>query len=145
MLSQQQRQWFGYMREAPLVFVFYVCVCLPLIVLFSTQAPVVVNSQPQVMSVIEKVRPEYVDVEVLKRVPLFGVVDIPSPVIGPTIKVVEVIETALELTLRGLFTSTNKLAGQAIIAGEFDDKLYKVGESFEILPMLCWLKYFPIE
>ena len=152
-MDKQHSQFFNCVSEASVALVVYVCVCLMLIVfcvgltlqfvrLFSSQEPAVISDTSQTAPVVENDRPEPIDIERLKQIPLFGVLKLAPVVIVPTIVEEKVIETALELTLRGLFTSTNKLAGQAIITGEFDDKLYKVGETFESLPNVSLLEVF---
>jgi len=73
------------------------------------------------------------DIASLKSIPLFGQVEAsPEPVEAPPEKKEEpVVETQLNLILKGLFTSGDSDVGHAIIANGRQDQLYKVDEEIE--------------
>ncbi len=73
------------------------------------------------------------DIEALKSIALFGeVVDSPEPLEAPPEKKEEpVVETKLNLTLKGLFTSGDSEVGHAIIANGRKDQLYRVNEEID--------------
>ena len=73
-----------------------------------------------------------VDITALRSLPLFGEqVLVSSPIIEPEPKEEELVETRLNLTLKGLFTSDSEDVGQAIIANGREERLYHVGDDIE--------------
>ena len=86
---------------------------------------------------------ELVDIAVLKSIPLFGVEDVVFVAAEPVEeKEEELEETKLNLVLKGLFTSSTKENGQAIIANGRDDNLYQVGDEIEGLSKVSLLEVF---
>jgi general secretion pathway protein C len=86
---------------------------------------------------------ELVDIAELKSIPLFGIEDVVFVAAAPVEdKEEELEETKLNLLLKGLFTSSNKESGQAIIANGRDDNLYQVGDEIEGLSKVSLLAVF---
>lgn len=85
-----------------------------------------------------------VNLESLTSVALFGeVVEVTEPVVEELPKEEEVVvETKLNLTLKGLFTSDDKEFGSAIIANGRDEQLYRAGEAIEGLNQVKLLEVF---
>jgi general secretion pathway protein C len=74
-----------------------------------------------------------VDVEGLKAIPLFGELvanQVPLEVESKQ-QEEDIVETTLNVVLKGLFTSTNRELGRAIISKGNKDELYQVGDSIE--------------
>ncbi|MFT5420372.1 MAG: general secretion pathway protein C [Candidatus Endobugula sp.] len=85
-----------------------------------------------------------VDMAVLKAIPLFGelVVNQAPLEVEPEQQEEDIVETTLNVVLKGLFTSTNSELGQAIISKGNKDQLYQVGESIEGLSKVKLLEVF---
>jgi len=82
-----------------------------------------------------------IDIAALSKVALFGeYVAEQSPV--ETIEQEEVVETQLNLTLKGLFTSGDESSGRAIITNGRNEKLYQVGDKIEGLSNVTLLAVF---
>lgn len=87
-----------------------------------------------------------VDINALKTLPLFGEI---VPVVAETIdhEAVEaeeevLVETQLNLVLKGLFTSANDQDGRAIVANGRKEHLYQIGEKIEGLSNVKLLAVF---
>jgi general secretion pathway protein C len=73
-----------------------------------------------------------VDIEGLKALPLFGELVVNQALVEVAPKQEEeIVETKLNLVLKGLFASENSELGQAIISKSNRDELYQVGDSIE--------------
>ena len=73
-----------------------------------------------------------VDIAALTSIPLFGkVVEVLAEPVEIAPKEEVVVETKLNLSLKGLFTSEQRDKGQAIIANGRKDQLYQVGDEIE--------------
>ncbi|MFT5116997.1 MAG: general secretion pathway protein C [Kiritimatiellia bacterium] len=85
-----------------------------------------------------------VDMAALKAIPLFGelVVNQAPLEVEPEQQEEDIVETTLNVVLKGLFTSTNSELGQAIISKGNKDQLYQVGESIEGLSKVKLLEVF---
>lgn len=84
-----------------------------------------------------------VNLDSLKSVALFGeFVEVVEPVVEEAPKEEVVVETKLNLTLKGLFTADDKDLGRAIIANGRDEQLYKAGEEIEGLNQVKLLEVF---
>ena len=85
-----------------------------------------------------------IDIASLKGVALFGeYVEEQAPVVEEQPKEEVVVETKLNLTLKGLFSSGNESEGRAIIANGRDENLYQVDDEIEGLSNVKLLAVFP--
>lgn len=73
-----------------------------------------------------------VDIQTIKSIPLFGkVVEVVAVEPEPEKKEEVIVETQLNLSLKGLFTTDDDESGRAIIANGRQELLYQVGDSIE--------------
>lgn len=100
-------------------------------IVFSAQhTPAAVSASP-ISSTARATLPT-IDMTTLRSLPLFGEHDLVStPIAEPEPKEEILVETKLNLTLKGLFTSDREDVGQAIIANGREEQLYHVGDNIE--------------
>jgi general secretion pathway protein C len=83
-----------------------------------------------------------VNLETLASIALFGEVVEVAEVVAVLPKEEVIVETKLNLTLKGLFASEGEKLGRAIIANGREERLYKVGEAIEGLSRVKLLDVF---
>jgi general secretion pathway protein C len=106
----------------------------------SVPPPLLLEPQPVETASNNGVPP--IDIASLKAIPLFGEVVVVQQIATVEPKEEAIVETKLNLVLKGLFTSDRQGFGQAIVANGNREELYQVGSSIEGLTEVTLLEVF---